>query len=83
MMKNKPFKYLLFSGLDYEANGGAQDFLCAYQNIEDALKASIPEGDDWADISEFDAETGKLVSRYYRYNIGDQTDSGWQHMNKK
>lgn len=77
-MENKPFKYLLFSGVDYEPAGGAGDFLKAFQTTYEALAYEIPEGDDWALITEFDSSTGELKERFYRYDIRTRKDTGWK-----
>ena len=74
-MKNR---FLLFAGENYYPQGGAEDFICGYDTIEQAMDAydKMPleeyEEKEWANI--LDIKTLKPVKFFFN---GKWREHGW------
>ncbi len=55
-------RYILFAGLDYYPQGGAEDFVLKYSDLSDTLKFGIEilgRNNDWAHV--FDLDTMSII----------------------
>ncbi len=72
------YRYLLFAGKRYYPRGGGDDFIKAFQTLEEAKQAEFNA--EWAEIWEFDPTTGileKVVEEFRELDNKKWVWSGW------